>query len=130
VRTDDTARHVEAAADLDFCYLTTTGRVSGRPHRIEIWFGARPGTATLHLLSGGGRRADWVRNLEATPEVAVELAGTTWAATARVLDGPADADEAGEARATVFAKYAARSGDDLTGWRERSLPVALDLRPA
>jgi hypothetical protein len=21
-----------------FCYLTTVGRVSGRPHTIEIWF--------------------------------------------------------------------------------------------
>jgi hypothetical protein len=24
-----------------FCYLTTTGRVSGRPHTIEIWFARR-----------------------------------------------------------------------------------------
>jgi hypothetical protein len=25
-------------ADEEFCYLTTTGRVTGRPHEIEIWF--------------------------------------------------------------------------------------------
>src|SRR5690606_17915662 len=30
-----------------YCYLTTTGRVTGRPHTIEIWFGhdgSRPDT--------------------------------------------------------------------------------------
>lgn len=124
---DDTVRHVSASADLDHCYLTTTGRVSGRPHRIEIWFAARPGTATLHLLSGGGRRSDWVRNLEARPGVTVELAGSTQAATARILDGPGDAEEADQARGAVFEKYSARSSDDLTAWRERALPVALDL---
>jgi hypothetical protein len=31
------------------------------------------------------------------------------------------------ARSMVFAKYAPRSSDDLTGWRDRALPVALDL---
>ena len=32
------------AAD-DFCYLTTTGRRTGNPHEIEIWFAVDPGTA-------------------------------------------------------------------------------------
>jgi hypothetical protein len=31
------------------------------------------------------------------------------------------------ARSLVFSKYAPRSGSDLTGWRDRALPVALDL---
>ena len=42
-------------AALDFCYLTTTGRVTGNPHRIEIWF-------ALHeenrLPAGGGPRSE------------------------------------------------------------------------
>ena len=25
-----------------FCYLTTTGRVTGRPHEVEIWFAYPP----------------------------------------------------------------------------------------
>jgi hypothetical protein len=29
----------ERLADEDFCYLTTTGRKSGKPHESEIWFG-------------------------------------------------------------------------------------------
>ena len=109
--------------DDDYCYLTTTGRCSGRPHRIEIWYAADGDT--LYLLAGGGRGSDWVRNLEADPAVSVELNGMTHAATARILaDGD---DEAEHARASVFDKYAPRQGDDLTDWRRRSLPVAIDL---
>ena len=37
---------------LDYCYLTTTGRHSGEPHRIEIWFALADGVA--YLLSGSG----------------------------------------------------------------------------
>ena len=29
---------LNAFADTDFCYLTTTGRVTGQPRTIEIWF--------------------------------------------------------------------------------------------
>src|SRR4029453_4300561 len=54
-----------------YCYLTTTGRVSGRPHTIEIWFALQD--RTLYVLSGGGDRSDWVRNLLRHPEVSVRL---------------------------------------------------------
>lgn len=47
---------VQSFADDDFCYLTTTGRRSGRSHTIEIWF-ALSGH-TLYLLSGGRDRSD------------------------------------------------------------------------
>jgi hypothetical protein len=55
-----------ALAREDFCYLTTTGRVTGRPHTIEIWF-ALDG-ATLYMLSGGREHSDWVKNLKRTPD--------------------------------------------------------------
>ena len=48
-----------------YCYLTTRGRVTGRPHRIEIWF-AIDGE-TLYMLSGGGERSDWSRTCAAPP---------------------------------------------------------------
>src|SRR5438874_520775 len=54
-----------------FMYLTTIGRRSGRPHRIEIWFAAYNGR--LYLRAGGRDRADWVRNVRANPRVTVEL---------------------------------------------------------
>lgn len=60
------------------CYITTVGRVSGRQHRIEIWYLERGDE--LYLLSGGGERADWVRNIRAHPDVDVELPPTAAAA--------------------------------------------------
>jgi deazaflavin-dependent oxidoreductase (nitroreductase family) len=108
----------------DYCYLTTTGRRSGRAHRIEIWYATDGGS--LYLLSGGGRSADWVQNILADSSVRVELDGAGWTARARVLDDGGDEEK--RARSLVYAKYAPRSQSDLTGWREQALPVALDLQ--
>jgi deazaflavin-dependent oxidoreductase (nitroreductase family) len=116
---DDDASHA-------FCYLTTTGRVSGRPHTIEIWF-ARRGP-TLYLLSGGGDRSDWVRNLRRRPEVAIRIGrrhARALPGRARVLGPGSPEDEL--ARDLLVEKYQPSYGGDLTGWRRSSLPVAIDL---
>lgn len=102
--------------------LTTVGRVTGRPHTIEIWF-ARRG-ATIYMLSGGGDRSDWVRNLVHTPRVTVEVGGAAFPGTARIVTDP---DEERVARDAVHGRYAARSDSDLTGWRDTALPIAVDL---
>jgi deazaflavin-dependent oxidoreductase (nitroreductase family) len=109
-----------------FCYLTTAGRVSGRPHTIEIWFAMRG--RTLYLLSGGGDRSDWVRNLLRRPEVTVRLGRRDAAALdgrARLVEPGSDEDEL--ARRLVVAKYQPTYGGDLSGWRRSALPVAVDL---
>jgi deazaflavin-dependent oxidoreductase (nitroreductase family) len=123
-------------ADDDYCYLTTIGRRSGTPHEIEIWYeldeGAgsiEPGT-TIFLLAGGGRGSDWVRNAAANPAVTVRFGAdsTVFAGTARLLDQDgADPAEEERARRLVFTKYQGRSGGDLSDWRVRALPVAIDL---
>jgi deazaflavin-dependent oxidoreductase (nitroreductase family) len=117
---------MDERADAQFCYLTTTGRVSGRPHTIEIWFARQD--ATLYLLSGGGDRADWVRNLRRRPEVVVRIGrrhGPALRGRARVLDPGTPEDEL--ARDLLVAKYQPDYGGDLGGWRRSSLPVAVDL---
>jgi len=106
-----------------YCYLTTRGRVTGRPHRIEIWF-AIDGE-TLYMLSGGGERSDWVKNLRRTPEVIIEIGSGRFAGRARVV---ADAAEDEHARTLVHNKYASTYGGDLSDWRRSALPVAVDLR--
>jgi deazaflavin-dependent oxidoreductase (nitroreductase family) len=111
----------ELAAE-PFCYLTTRGRVTARPHRIEIWF-ALDGE-TLYLLSGGRERSDWVKNLRKTPEVTVELGQEVFAGHARIV---ADPEEDERARALVHDKYAGSYGGDLSRWRRTALPVAVDL---
>jgi deazaflavin-dependent oxidoreductase (nitroreductase family) len=109
-------------AEADYCYLTTTGRVTGRPREIEIWF-ALDG-ATVYLMSGGGSRSHWVRNLRRDPAVTVRIGDTTWTGRARIVEAPA---EDGRARALVVDKYAPRYDGELEEWRRRALPVAIDL---
>jgi len=70
-------------------HLTTTGRVSGQPREIEIWFVASEDK--LYLLAEHYQEAHWVRNIERHPRVRVRLGGCQSAATARVLDAGRDA---------------------------------------
>jgi deazaflavin-dependent oxidoreductase (nitroreductase family) len=105
----------------DYCYVTTRGRRTGQPHRIEIWY-ATHGT-TLYLLAGGGRSSDWVQNALADPTVEVEIGTESYPGRARAIE---ETDEAGRARSLVFEKYAPRSSDDLSEWRDRALPIAIE----
>lgn len=114
---------LDALAALDYCYLTTTGRTSGEPREIEIWFALR-GT-TLFLMAGGRERAHWVRNIMANPAVRVRLGDHTYAATGRVLAPGGDEDAS--ARAALVAKYDPEQTGKLADWGRSGLPVALDL---
>jgi len=107
--------------ELDYCYLTTTGRHSGQPHRIEIWFALANGTA--YFLSGGGDRSDWVRNLEISPDVVLEIGAEKRTTKARVVGDP---DEDALARRIVVEKYRPRYRGDLDDWGRTSLPIAID----
>ena len=112
-------------ADDPFCYLTTTGRRSGRPHTVEMWFAASG--RTLYALAGGRERADWVRNLRADPAVEVHLAGVRYPATAREVD--AGSGEDAEARRLLLEKYQEPGSSDLEQWGRTALAVAFDLDP-
>ena len=105
-----------------FCYITTAGRVTSRPHEIEIWFGANG--ATIYMLSGGGDRSDWVRNIARTPEVSVRIGGSEFLGTGRVVTDPV---EDALARRLLLEKYSPTYSGDLTDWGRTALPVAIDL---
>jgi deazaflavin-dependent oxidoreductase (nitroreductase family) len=112
-------------ADEQYCYFKTTGRVTGKPHRIEIWFAIDHDT--LYMLSGGGERADWVKNLRRDTVVTVEIGMDQFPGRARVVTDPTESERA---RALVHDKYAPGYGGDLTNWRHTSLPIAVDLECA
>jgi deazaflavin-dependent oxidoreductase (nitroreductase family) len=110
-------------SDVSFCYVTTRGRRTGNSHTIEIWFGARGNS--LYLLSGGGQRSDWVKNMQADPSVTVRLGKDEYEARARIVDNP---EEESAARVLLAAKYQGwREGAEMSGWARNSLVVALDF---
>ncbi len=107
----------------EYCYLTTAGRVSGRPHEIEIWFGLRKDT--LYLLSGGGDKSDWVKNLLKNPSVSVRIGKRAFAGTARLVT---DLAEEATARWLLAKKYHEMEDEQtLSEWARTALPVAIDL---
>ena len=112
---------LRALAGEDFCYLATTGRVTGRPHEIEIWFSIDG--RTLYMLSGGGDRSDWVKNLKKEPQVTVRLGGERFEGRARVVEDP---EEDGLARRLLVEKYERNPGS-LANWGRTALPVSVDL---
>jgi deazaflavin-dependent oxidoreductase (nitroreductase family) len=106
----------------EYCYLTTTGRVTGRPHRIEIWFALR--NSSVYLMAGN-HRSDWVKNLLKDPHVTVRIAKYTLTGIARLVK---DAEEELTARNMLADKYKEREEDgSLSEWARTALPVAIDL---
>jgi deazaflavin-dependent oxidoreductase (nitroreductase family) len=105
----------------DYCYLTTKGRKTGKPHEIEIWFGIHENS--LYLLSGGGEEADWVKNLLADSNVTVRLKKQTFNAIARVVK---DKDEERKARYLLAEKYNEwEDGKNLSEWARTALVVGI-----
>src|SRR5579859_6362269 len=105
----------------NFCYLTTTGRVTGRPHTVEIWFALHG--STLYILSGGLDRADWVKNALRQPRVSIKIRDHVLQGLARRVKND---EEDTLARKLLFDKYSP-TDDDLEEWVRTSLPMAFDL---
>jgi deazaflavin-dependent oxidoreductase (nitroreductase family) len=116
---------IDSLAGEQFCYLTTTGRKTGRSHTIEIWFATQPDGVTLYMLAGGRERADWVKNIGANPAVQVRIKSQELHGLGRVVT---DLTEEQLARSLVVKKYYGRDRVHTTGWEAESLPVAIDLR--
>lgn len=110
-----------ALASAKLCYLETIGRVSGARHEIEIWFAEHDGS--LYFLSGGGDRADWVKNIRRHPAVRVRIGATWLEGEGRVISGEADDPLA---RRLLKEKYAG-TGEDLEEWARVSTPVVVRM---
>jgi len=99
-----------------YLYLTTTGRLSRRPRRIEIWFTRHEGR--YYLVAEHGRRAQWVQNLLADPAVRARVGARSFRARARVVDRGAERGLVGAVRRRSEAKY---------GWGDG---LVVELSPA
>ena len=109
----------EALANDRTVDITTTGRSSGQPRRIEIWIWRDDGRT---YLSGAPGRRDWLANLHANPEFTLHLKGSIQAdvpATARPIT---DQAERREVIPRILAELGRTPGDP-EDWIARS-PLA------
>src|SRR5262245_56022273 len=91
------------SGETEFLYLTTTGRRTGRPREIEIWFTERDGR--YYLIAEHLEEAQWVQNLVADPCVAVKLAERAFGARARIVREGAEPELYWAVRALSEEKY-------------------------
>jgi deazaflavin-dependent oxidoreductase (nitroreductase family) len=101
--------------------ITTTGRRSGRPHRLEIWFHNLDGRIYVTGLPG---RRGWYANLLANPELTFHVKHSAEAdlpARARPVTDPAE-------RREVLGRILENLGRaDLDAWLERSPLVEVEI---
>lgn len=74
--------------------LTTRGRRSGLPRYTPLEY--RQHGSKYYLISAWGRRAHWVQNLLASPDVTVQCGHRTYAARARLVDDAGEASRAAQ----------------------------------
>ncbi len=104
--------------------ITTTGRRTGRPRRIEIWFHNVDGR---FYISGRPGRRGWYANLRANPEFTFHLKQTVRAdlpARATVIHDPAE-------RRTIMQRILRQldRSADLEAWVRSSPLVEVEVRP-
>jgi deazaflavin-dependent oxidoreductase (nitroreductase family) len=102
-------------ADVPYLYLTTTGRRTGLPREIEIWFTERNGR--FYLIAEHGDHASWVRNIRANPHVRMRVGELQVEATARIVDVEREPELARAVKALSDAKY---------GW---SIGLVVEISP-
>jgi deazaflavin-dependent oxidoreductase (nitroreductase family) len=86
-----------------FLYLTTTGRVSGEPREIEIWFVER--TERFYVIAEHRERAHWVRNVQARPQVNMRVGDVQFDGTARLVQHDVEPELTSAVQALFEAKY-------------------------
>lgn len=96
--------------------ITTIGRKSGNPHRIEIWFHNVDGK--IYITGQPGRKRDWYRNMLKHPEFTFHLKQSVHADLSAMAQPITDEDS----RRNWFSRYLANSDREaeLETWIKNS----------
>lgn len=98
--------------------LTTTGRKSGQHHRTALIYGEDGGNHVIVASKGGApNHPAWFLNLQADPEVTVQVKDQVFAAKARVATG-SERDRLWRRMVEIFPNYA-----DYQAKTDREIPV-------
>ena len=117
---EDVRRALESDRTID---ITTTGRRTGQPRRIEIWFLRLDGR--LYITGSPGRRS-WYANLVKDPAFTFHLKQTVQADLAARARPIVDDTERREVLAGILRDL--DRGDDLDAWVARSPLVEVTLQ--
>ena len=111
-------RALRSAEELE---LITTGRSTGQPHSVQVWFAYHGGAIWLRT----DRTADWLRNLEREPRCRIRVGGFERSATREPVS-----DESAALRQLVEVWRAKYGQEWVADWYvERGrVPVRLVLR--
>jgi len=112
-------------SELECCDVTTTGRHSGRPHEVEIWFGVLDGA--LVVVSGNRERADWYRNLRADPRVTVRIGDEVHDGVARIVTDPDERRRVGDVMGAKYHYSDASIGLTQQAWTYGVPAVVIEL---
>jgi len=121
------ARYRETAGEVGYLWngatcllLTTTGRRSGEPRTVPLIFAADEDRAIVVASKGGAPdHPAWYRNLEANPQVEVQIQGDRFAATAKTVEG-AERDRCWALATAIWPNY-----DEYVKRTTRRIPVVL-----
>jgi deazaflavin-dependent oxidoreductase (nitroreductase family) len=91
-----------------YLYLTTTGRVTGRPHEIEIWFVGHNGC--YYLVSEKREHADWVRNIQQQPAITFRVGDQHFTGSGRTVDPSTEPELAAAVSQLMDDKYSWSTG--------------------
>lgn len=122
-RQDAIARLLSRGGLID---ITTTGRRSGRPRRIEIVFHNIDGRLIITGMPRSDRKRAWLLNLEADPRLTIHLKGMLEAdlpGTARPITDPAERRSIAD---WVVANAWPRSNADAMAAYSPMIEVTLD----
>jgi deazaflavin-dependent oxidoreductase (nitroreductase family) len=82
--------HRVKPGETEFLHLTTTGRRTGQPRQIEIWFTERAGR--YYVIAEHLWERHWVQNVLADPRVWLRVAHEEIEARARVIEPTTEPD--------------------------------------
>lgn len=103
--------------------ITTTGRTSGLPRRIEIFFHQFDGD---YFITGRpGRKRDWLANMIANPEFTLHLKGGVEANLPATADPITDSGE----RASILFRILTESWNTTPEQAKSDLPAWLEAAP-
>jgi deazaflavin-dependent oxidoreductase (nitroreductase family) len=108
------------------CDITTIGRKSGQPRRIEIWYFVVDGTV---YISGTPGARDWYANVQANPQLIFHVKQGAHADLPARAEPIREPVERRRIMARIMAANSYFAGGDLAAWVADSPLIAVRFDP-